>query len=412
MAEWGHRGTLDRLLIGRANSFGFLRLMLALAVVFAHAYALAYAAQDPLGRLSGGQTDFGRLAVVGFFVLSGFMITASGLRLGIVRYAWHRALRIFPGLWACLLVTAFVMAPALYFHMVGSLNGFWTAHGGPLAYIKGWYVTGQTAGFDVSNTMAMAVTRGITKDGGFDGALWSLKYEIFCYMVVGLLAASGALRRAPKLVPLLALGLWSSLAVNFFNAPTMHSVLGEGQGGGFQIPIIGNLNANFVVYLLFSFMLGASAQLYRHRFPVHDGLAILSVIVLLASLHWGAFYVLGYPPFGYLMIWLGVRLPAVLHRVGQKHDYSYGVYIYGFLVEQTLVVLRFQHKGMAVYLPLAVIGSLMVAFVSWHLIERQAMRLKDWQPTFPGGRRRRGAEPPSDRSAPPVAEPALVRADS
>jgi hypothetical protein len=65
-----------------------------------------------------GDATIGRFAVGGFFAISGFLVTGSRLRLPAGAFGWRRFLRVFPGLWVCLLVTAFVLAPA-----VGALRG-------------------------------------------------------------------------------------------------------------------------------------------------------------------------------------------------------------------------------------------------------------------------------------------------
>ena len=85
----------------------------------------------PALALQRPQTDVGKMAVVGFFVLSGFMITGSGARITAGRFAWHRALRILPGLWGSLLLSALVIIPALYYWLHGSLNGYWNHPQGP-----------------------------------------------------------------------------------------------------------------------------------------------------------------------------------------------------------------------------------------------------------------------------------------
>jgi peptidoglycan/LPS O-acetylase OafA/YrhL len=385
------RGTLDQLLVGRANSFGFLRLVLALAVVYAHAYVLGFgsdASWKPLWALSVSPVDASTLAVAGFFALSGFMITSSGRRLGIGRFAWHRALRILPGLWACLLVTALVLAPFLYAHLHnGSLSGFWRHPDGPFTYLKGSWTTAMSSGYDVSGVMRTAAGRGLVHSTAFDGTLWSLSYELFCYVVVGVLAVGGCLKRAPRVVPLIALGLWSSMLLNLLHAPQLTSD-GSEPSVGLAVPFLGNLGTHYLVYLGFAFMLGSTMQLYRHRVPVSDALALVCVVVLYLAMHYGGILVFGYPAFGYLLMYLGVRLPSFLHRIGRSNDYSYGVYIYGFLAEQTLAIYRVPRHGMAVYLSLSVLSTVLLAFLSWHLVERQAMRLKDW--TLPVPERVRG----------------------
>jgi peptidoglycan/LPS O-acetylase OafA/YrhL len=392
---WRSRQKLDQALKGRANSFGLLRLLLALSVVASHAFPLGWGKVDPLLTFSGQQTDLGSIAVIGFFVLSGFMITSSGRRLGIFRYAWHRALRIFPGLWVCVLLTALVVAPLLFLHQHGSTAGFWGQSHGPVRYIRHAATTNVSLQWDVSGVIAQARHAGTNFNGAFDGALWSLKYELCCYIMVGLLAVVGVLRKLPVTVLLITAALWVDILVNQLNAPGWRGTSGEAFIG-VQVPLLGAMNSHFAVYLGFAFLLGGSFQLYRHRLPVNDALGVLCLLLLPATLHWGAFTVLGYPALGYALIWLGVRLPAQLQWIGQKSDFSYGIYIYGFVVEQTLSMFGVNDWGYLGYTAISMAITTGVAWLSWHLVESRAMRLKDWTPPRPGRRQRAAAEPSAE----------------
>jgi len=109
----------------RGNSFTFLRLAFALAVVFSHSFVLGGFGQDPLARYSHGQIRIGELAVMCFFVVSGFLITGSALRQpSIGQFALNRAARIMPGFWAVQLLTVFVLTPAVMIAHYGSDIGY------------------------------------------------------------------------------------------------------------------------------------------------------------------------------------------------------------------------------------------------------------------------------------------------
>ena len=144
------------------------------------------------------QTNIGTLAVFGFFVLSGLLITRSARRAGVGRYCWHRALRIFPGLWVCLLVTAFVVAPLVALREHGTLDGFWTGtgaarclrdrqlvdrrapvrHPGP---VPGDHPVGRKTGGPASSTARCG--RSCTR--------------VLCYILVGVLAVTGGAAQRP-----------------------------------------------------------------------------------------------------------------------------------------------------------------------------------------------------------------------
>src|ERR1700743_299894 len=108
------------------NAFDVLRLMLALFVIISHSYFLGgYKTPDPLAIFSKGQTDFGEIGVLGFFALSGYLITASFERAkNVMVFASHRVLRIFPAYWVCLLVCGFIIAPYIYWLNGGTIANF------------------------------------------------------------------------------------------------------------------------------------------------------------------------------------------------------------------------------------------------------------------------------------------------
>jgi len=368
--RWSH-GTVGELLRGRDNSLGFLRLMLASAVVASHARILGYGGKEFGHSFTGGQTDLGKFAVYGFFVLSGVLVARSGMRLSVGRFLWHRALRILPGFWVCLAVTAFVVAPLLYWKVNSSLDGF-----GPLGYLKAnWAIA--TREYDISGLMGSQRAAGVTHNSAFNGALWTLRYEALCYVGVAILAVVGVLTRARRAVLLLtALLGWLVIRqaiderfwAGAYDARILHAV---------ELPAMGFVAPTWMIYLGFAFCLGMSVELYKERVPVSDVLGVASLAVMLGSLHFGHFFVVGIPAFAYALIWLAIRLPAPFRRIGARNDYSYGIYIYGFLVQQTLAVLDVPRFGMITYFALTMAITVALAAASWHLVENPALRLKD-----------------------------------
>ncbi|MEU0056415.1 acyltransferase [Streptomyces sp. NPDC006334] len=393
--RWSH-GTVAELLTGRNNSLGLLRMCLALAVVVSHARVLGYGGKEYLHHFSGGQTELGKLSVYGFFVLSGLLVTRSGARLPVGRFLWHRALRILPGLWVCLTITAFVMAPFLYWRLHSTLDGFNGAHG-PFDYLQAnWSVT--TMQPDIARIMADGRSAGHIHVGAFNGALWSLRYEVTCYLGVAVLAVTGVLARARRVVLLITLVLGWLVVRHASTDPFWAGQYASHYLHDLHPPLLGQLSPTFLVYLGFAFGLGALIEVAGHRVPVSDPLGFASLIILVGSLHYGYLFTVGIPAFAYLLVWLAVRLPAPCRRVGARDDYSYGIYIYGFPVQQTLALLGGTRWGIAAYLALTLVFTLLLAMASWHFVERPAMRLKDLRIRIP----RRGQE--KDPVVPP-AEP-------
>jgi peptidoglycan/LPS O-acetylase OafA/YrhL len=387
--RFGGHGTLESCYTGRDNGIGLIRHTLAVAVVVAHATSLGFGWEDLGQSQFRGQTNVGTLAVFGFFVLSGLLITRSAGRTPIGRYAWHRALRILPGLWVCLLVTAFVVAPVVALHERGTLTGFLDGPRGSLQYVWGnWFVGVRQYG--IHDLLAGTTPWGReTHSSVFNGALWSLIYELTCYVLAGLVAVTGVRRWTPWLLPLAAVALYARIIADQVQSrlpvgpPAVHY-------GSTTLPLFGAVSHQWLMYLGFAFLLGALLEIYRHRIPIHDGLGVAAVAVLAGSLLAGGLFVAGLPALAYLLVWAAVRMPRRLRRVGRVNDYSYGIYIYGFVVQQALVTFGAARWGYVPFTALSLTATAGLGWLSWHLIERRALALKDWQPRA----RRTGHRPP------------------
>ncbi|MER7278232.1 acyltransferase [Dactylosporangium sp. NPDC000244] len=390
---WARR-TLAEAFSSRENSFGFLRLLFAFLVLLSHTFPLGYARDDPGAGITNGQAELGEIGIIGFFVISGFLITRSGLRFGLGRFLWHRALRILPGFWVCLVVTAFVLAPLVALLERGNLSGFWSHHEGPAQYVaKNLFLAMQQYG--ISDLLLDTPYAHRTGDSVFDGSLWSLMYEVGCYFMVGGLALVGVLRRAKFVVLIMAAAGFAVMIYDLIQAPKVPGPQ------GIHGPVLGfnGLDRYSLIYLTYLFLLGALFELYKNRIVMNDAGALVAVVVLLGTVQFGGVAVLGYPAFAYLILWLAIRLPRWLRGIGRKQDYSYGFYIYAFPVQQLLALLGVPDWGMLAYIALSTAGTFVLAVPSWHLVERPAMGFKDWTPRR--SRRRPEQRPAADPAGPP-----------
>jgi peptidoglycan/LPS O-acetylase OafA/YrhL len=383
----------------RANSIGFLRLVLATSVLVAHASPLGFGGTNYGHTLTRNQLELGGFGVYGFFVLSGFLITASGMRFSLPRYGWHRFLRIFPGFWACLLVTAFVIAPLVALYERDTLAGFWNHPTGPADYVIDNFFTGiQQYGISglLSTTPYGKMTGG---PSAFDGSLWSLIYELSCYVMVAVLAWTGVLRGAPRLVLVVTGAMYALMVADFVRQlpDTNTGMFVRGYIG--PLPLIGTLDVTTAVMLIMLFLAGACMHLFKHRVPMHPAIAAGAAVAFFGSAALGGFMVIGTPAYVYLLIWTACKLPKLFQGVGRKRDYSYGIYIYAFPVQQVIALVGGAKWGPLVYIVLSLAGTVLLAVPSWHLVEKPAMSAKDWTPRF---LRRRGPE----EEAQPAPEPA------
>ena len=335
----------------RANSLDVLRLLLAATVAVVHGSMIGWGHQPHVGA-----TEVGALAVDAFFVLSGFLVTRSLLRLDSVgAYAWHRVLRIMPGFWVCLVVTAFVVAPVLAL-LEGDPASAVLAHDPPA-----WrYVIDNALLYIGDDGFAVAGRPfGTYTPGVVDGALWTLVYEATCYALVAVLGVLGLLRRHRWAVVALALACAVVLA-------------------GQDLDLLPERGALFVRFFTV-FLAGVLAQLYGDRLVLRRRWLALALGVTLGALVWCEDYRwIGAAAFAYVCLYAVVRTPWLRWRL--RADLSYGVYVYHWPVEVLLVsagATALGRSGLAVVALLLTAG---VAALSWRFVERPALAHKDARP--------------------------------
>jgi peptidoglycan/LPS O-acetylase OafA/YrhL len=382
----------------RANSIGFLRLVLAVAVLVAHAGPLGYGEANYGFGFTRGQADLGAVGVNGFFVLSGFLITASGMRFSLPRYAWHRFLRIFPAFWVCLAVMTCVLLPIVALYERDTTAGYWNHPNGPIDYM----VRNATTTINQYTVSGLWATN--PGGGAVNGSLWTLKYELTCYVLVGVLAWTGTLRRAPRTVLLVTVCLYLVVVADWVRQLPVPNTWMYPRGELGPFPVLGSYGISTLMMLVFMFLLGACMHLYRDRIPMHPAVAAAAAVAFVGSAAFGGFLVIGQPAFAYLLVWLSCALPRRLQGIGRTRDYSYGIYIYAYPVQQGVAMLGGATWGVAAYILLSLAGTVLLAVPSWHLVERPAMSLKNWTPPFLA----RPGEPEDVR--PDAEEPAPVAA--
>ena len=369
----GPPGTVGGSFSTRRNSLNFLRLVLALTVVVAHAVGIGLFTSVFFLINFRNKDDLGTIAVYGFFAISGFLICRSAIRNNSVQFVWQRVLRIFPAYWVCLIVTALFLGvlgwlTAGYAPGVNrSLGAYFSAAGGPFSYI------GRNAYLDTAQPSISGGPLNVPIQLAWNGSLWTLGYEFLCYLLVGFLALIGILRRSRLAVLGLLVLSWAALTIAVC-VPHINDKF--------------NTVSHFALMNLLTFvpifLAGACLYLYRDRVPDSIWLCLLcagafvaSVWIPVAGIHapfrLTSMNLMG-PFLAYPMIWLGIHLPFA--RVGAKNDYSYGVYIYAFTVTQLLVMWDLNRFGFLTFTALAILGTVPLAVASWWLVERHALRLK------------------------------------
>jgi peptidoglycan/LPS O-acetylase OafA/YrhL len=366
--ETGRRETFETALASRANSFGVLRLVLASLVIVDHAFPLGGFGRDPLWARTRGQTSFGSIAVLGFFAISGYLIAKSAARLDVLQYVWHRVLRIFPAYWTALVVGAFVVGPLVWIAGDNPIGTYVNrAINGPLSYVWSNADLGINT-YGIHNIFATTTPYGLEVGASvLNGSIWTLIYEWRCYLIVGVLALGAILTKHRSVL------LGGVTAVGVLQ-------LAEAASPGFLAKSVPILSDPQLLPLVFVFLVGSTFAAYRDRIVVDHRLGLFSFFVLALTLRYGGFVPFGLVAGAYAVLYLAAKLPPVFQRVGAKNDYSYGIYVYGFLVQQTLAYLGVYRWGYIPFVVVALAVSAGLAWLSWHAIEKRALALKAWGP--------------------------------
>lgn len=361
-------GSLGEALRGHSNSLGLIRLVLASLVIFDHAFPIGGFGRDPVWQHTRGQASLGSIAVLGFFAISGYLIAKSAASTDIVQYFWRRFLRIFPGYWAVLIFTAVVVGPVMWLFTGAPLKLYYNfADNGPVAYVIR-NATLEIGTYGIHDLLATTTPYGRSVGASvFNGSIWTLTYEWRAYILIGMIALFGLLSKAKIVVPALAAFLGIVQIATMVNADAIAE----------QFPFLADPQR---LTLTYAFLIGSSFAMYARQVPFDDRIGILSAIVTLGTLRYGGFSIVGYIAGTYLVFYLAARLPRACQKVGAKNDYSYGVYIYGFLVQQVLAYFGVYRWGYWAWSFSALFISLGFAWLSWHLVEKRAMALKGWGP--------------------------------
>lgn len=336
----------------RNNSIGFLRFFFAATVILSHAYGLGGFGFDALNRLNVNAPSIGLLAVGGFFVLSGFLITRSYETVSSPgRFLWHRFLRIFPAFWVCLAVTAFAFAPLAFFYAHGTIARFFNESPSPWTYVSANSVLAMRQ-WRIGSLLA-----DVSYPFVFNSSLWTLEYEFTCYLCVAVLGIAGVIKRAPAFIAGSALCLFFGYVLLLWRF------------GGHGMPLILAPLGLFVY-----FAAGSYAYLVRDRVPMRAWLAALCGAALIVTLPTRAFAFVAIPAICYLTLFAAVVLPV--RGFDRRMDLSYGLYIYAFPVAQLLAMYGVAAHGLIAYTFSTFAIAVGLAGASWFFIEKPSLALK------------------------------------
>jgi peptidoglycan/LPS O-acetylase OafA/YrhL len=341
--------TLDDVLVRDGNNLDLFRLLAAFMVIYGHSFAVApnVAGGDYLFQFTGFHS--GDIAVKSFFFMSGLLIVNSILQnKSPLIYIVHRAFRIIPGLILVLLVSTFVVGPLFTTLPINEyFNDPNTYEYIPNMLFNSW--GGQNLGYyDLPGVfLNNPVGRNI------NAPLWTLTVEMFAYIFILSIFLVGGFKK--------------HFAVVLFVIILIDSLLPE--------PLIFHwlpINNQDLSLIPYCFAVGALMAVYKQYIKIsyHLPLGLLFLYFMLKGsifdLH------IAYAFSFTLILFLSTR--AIVKNITIKHDISYGVYLYGWLVQQSISYL-FPNITFTLFVTLSLVLAVIMASISWVLVERPAINI-------------------------------------
>ncbi|MGK9165569.1 acyltransferase [Inquilinus limosus] len=339
--------SLQQAMEARRNNFHLCRMIGALFIVFAHSIEICgmepyYLAHDPDFRAA--LVLMGKNALRLFFVFSGIMVAMSlDKRASLCAYAAARVMRIVPPLLLFSAVMVFLIGPLMTSLPVRDY----------FSRLDTWlYLPKASSGLFVPDLPGMFET--VPYPTLINPSLWTLFYEIICYIVLALLSVAGWL--SPRRLPLTL----AAIAAVYF---------GITFGTDLRLIIPVDAMAGFGM----SFMIGVALYHYRRWIPLSLWLVVLfgGLTVLARGTLWSE--LASILACAAAALWLALVPKGWILGYGRVGELSYATYIWHWPIGQILISLWPGLLWPQLF-PLIVLVTLPVAFLSWTLVELPALR--------------------------------------
>lgn len=305
----------------------------------------------------------GLYSLVGmFFILSGFLVAGSALKNPhLPTFISNRILRIVPALSVEVTLSALVLGvvfTSLPLNQYFSDGQFFRYFGNIVGH-----VTFELPGVFEHNPWPAMI----------NANLWTLPWELWCYIIMVGLMLAGAVRIGERYLKFLMVAVpVLLLIVSFFDLASP---------GLFSTRQDTTRYAGWYIVLLFT--LGVFMRLVASKVPVRFDYFVLAVIGYCALTLTNFLTPFSGLFLAYITVYLGMARFGWFDKL-MPYDISYGIYLYGFPITQAAIAVVLPHfeasrlVDFAIILPIVILFTALFACLSWIYVERPVLRLRHY----------------------------------
>lgn len=325
----------------------FLRFFAACAVILSHSFVLCQGdfKNEWLYKLTKGQMTMGSFSVCIFFFFAGYLITNSAKKAkSAKRYFVARSMRIFPALIVVVLGCMFVLGP-----LVSTYNAkeYFT---NPLffKYFLNIFLIPQhdLPGVFQNNVYLPTV----------NGSLWTLPVEFLCYVLCFIAYKMGLLKKKKS--------IYMSIVVTI---------------GSVGVLVLAHITQSAILVSVLLpcllFYMGMLFQIYSENIIINIKVAIICLVLWVVFICLGAMLLGMVLFFPYILIYLVFGIKMNMQTIGAIGEYSYGIYLLGFPIQQLFVFLGDSYRSVYVNAGVSVVIAFVISIFVLHKIERPILNM-------------------------------------
>ncbi|MDR2659557.1 MAG: acyltransferase [Spirochaetaceae bacterium] len=359
---------IDSLLpvINKDNNFNFLRLFFAFSVAIGHSF---YSGGLSLPRIIQTISIIfnGHVAVCGFFIISGFLITRSyALSSNIKEYFAKRCRRLLPAYCLVIMLCAVSLAlisnlpareyftsPGLYKYIIANLLFLNFLHPG-------------LPGVFGANASGSGVNKDIFE---INGSLWTIRIEVIFYILIPLIVfAIAKLKTRRRVNAVLA----AAYVFGF-----LYSILWGLIAQNSEIYLLKGIreSSDYVAYFVTGIFCLINLEWIKkyQKYLIVPGMIIV-ILEYLFTFNTALEFFLP-AALGVVIMFVAFNFPS-LQSVGKYGDYSYGIYIFHGPLIKVFITFGFYDLNNIVVI-FAVIGTVFsISYMSWHFVEKKALKYR------------------------------------